>query len=175
MDLISQTGSDRPNLARFAKVDAIGQVDWIGKQALSPSGTAAGRGGGALVIMRRERAAVKPDPNKFQSGSKFRRQVDLRGQTSEALRDSYRSISIDAWGNHKYRSTPSLNKARCSLLCACLPLCSRWTGRRTASKGISSTTTGNIGLFSSDLPFCKPFGNLLATFGRLVRNMLDAF
>ena len=56
MDLISQSGRDRPNLARSAKVDAIGQVDLIGKQALSPIGTAAGRGAGAVAIMNRERA-----------------------------------------------------------------------------------------------------------------------
>ena len=56
MDLIGQSGHDLQNLARSAKVDAIGQVNLIGKQTLSPIGTAAGRGAGPVVIMKRERA-----------------------------------------------------------------------------------------------------------------------
>ena len=91
MDLIRSAKvdmTDQPNLARSAKVDAIGQVDLIGKQALSPSGSAAGRDVGALVIMKRERAAVKPDPSKFQSGSKFRRQVGQQASKVGELRGS---------------------------------------------------------------------------------------
>ena len=56
VDLISQSGRDRPNLARSAKVDAIGPVNLIGKQPLSPIGTAAGHGVDAVVIMKRVRA-----------------------------------------------------------------------------------------------------------------------
>ena len=56
MDLISQSGRDRQNLARSAKVDAIGQVNLIGNQTLSPIGPPAGRGVGAVVIMKHERA-----------------------------------------------------------------------------------------------------------------------
>ena len=85
VDLISQTGRDRQNLARSAKVDAIGQVNLIGKQTSSPIGTAAGRGAGAVVIMKRERAHTigrtwtqmpnldaKAEPGKSHTLTKFR-------------------------------------------------------------------------------------------------------
>ena len=49
MDLISQSGRDQQNVTRSAKVDAIGQVN----------GTVAGRGAGAVVIMKRERAHTR--------------------------------------------------------------------------------------------------------------------